>query len=599
MNINEQTSTNNKIIRRNIISMFPAGFVYSIVLSLVFMVDMLLAGFVIGKEAIAVVAIGLPCYGMFLAFLNASLHGMELRLTWILGAGNDKYYRHSFRGGFYFSFLLSFVFFLILQIFTKPLVIGFGGAKLSAEIFPQAIMYIRFCSPMIVFFAIGSSISTVAGILGQQSVKVSAFVINLVCNVVFSTSLVFFLPQEWKLAGLGIGSSSAALIQSVYGLIIAKVKKLNMSFKPDMLTIKEIGNTFKSGLPASLDNVIDCVAAGIVNNILIAFFPTEPLIISTVAVANNIRKIGRIVPRGVGYAASTLFGVLYSERDKAGLKRSLWEALRFGFIVSTIWAVLVYFAIPFLMRLYGMADNPDVKLGATIQLIFMFSFLAVYILTVFYESTERFGMSLFVASIPDSVVYPITLAIFIPYLQKLGIWFAQSFSLIIGLVVTYIFTMIITRKVPLPLDKFLMLKEQIIHRAPMLDISISNTDEGAVGASERIQNFLQERGLSSRTAYITALCAEELAVDMTAHFKAHPVKYAADNAILDIKVFDDETSMEVIIRSMGTPYNPLDFEVDGENFGKAGVKLAQKVAEKIIYTNVYKMNIVSIVVGKK
>lgn len=116
--------------------------------------------------------------------------------------------------------------------------------------------------------------------------------------------------------------------------------------------------------------------AGIVNNILIAFFPAEPLIISTVTVANNIRKIGRIVPRGVGYAASTLFGVLYSERDKAGLKRSLWEALRFGFIVSTIWAVLVYFAIPFLMRLYGTADNPDVKLGATIQLIFMFSFLA-------------------------------------------------------------------------------------------------------------------------------------------------------------------------------------------------------------------------------
>jgi hypothetical protein len=86
---------------------------------------------------------------------------------------------------------------------------------------------------------------------------------------------------------------------------------------------------------------------------------------------------------------------------------------------------------------------------------------------------------------------------------------------------------------------------------------------------------------------------------MTAHFKAHPVKHAADNAILDIKVFDDETSMEVLIRSMGTPYNPLDFELDSETFGKAGVKLAQKVAEKIIYTNVYKMNIVSIVVGKK
>ena len=53
-----------------------------------------------------------------------------------------------------------------------------------------------------------------------------------------------------------------------------------------------------------------------------------------------------------------------------------------------------------------------------------------------------------------------------------------------------------------------------------------------------------------------------------------------DNAILDIKVFDDESSMKIIIRSMGTPYNPLDFEMNGETFAKAGVKLAQKIARK-------------------
>ena len=245
-----------------------------------------------------------------------------------------------------------------------------------------------------------------------------------------------------------------------------------------------------------------------------------------------------------------------------------------------------------------MAGNPDVRLGAIIQLVFMFSFLAVYVLTVFYESTERFGMSLFMASIPDSVVYPLSLLLFVPHFQTLGIWIAQSFSLIIGLFVTYIFLSIVCRKVPLPLDKFLALKPRIIHRSPMLDISISNTDEDAVGASEYIQKFLQEKGLSARTSYITALCAEELAVDMTEHFKAHPVKNRMDNAILDIKVFDDESSMEIIIRSMGTPYNPLDFEMDSETFAKAGVKLAQKIAEKIIYTNVYKMNIVSIVVSK-
>ncbi len=70
---------------------------------------------------------------------------------------------------------------------------------------------------------------------------------------------------------------------------------MNMSFKPTMLSIREIASTFRSGLPASLDNVI-----------------------------------ARMAPTGIGYAASTLFGVLYSERDKSGLNRSVWEVLRFG-----------------------------------------------------------------------------------------------------------------------------------------------------------------------------------------------------------------------------------------------------------------------------
>ncbi|MBR4322442.1 hypothetical protein [Treponema sp.] len=58
------------------------------------------------------------------------------------------------------------------------------------------------------------------------------------------------LPQEWKLAGLGIGSSSAALIEALFLLIAAKVKKMNMSFRPTMLSIREIASTFRSGLPS-------------------------------------------------------------------------------------------------------------------------------------------------------------------------------------------------------------------------------------------------------------------------------------------------------------------------------------------------------------
>lgn len=72
MNTRTPQGTNNRIIRRNIRTMFLPSFGYAIVIGLIFMVDMLLAGYIIGKEAIAIVAIGLPCYNLFLALTNAA-----------------------------------------------------------------------------------------------------------------------------------------------------------------------------------------------------------------------------------------------------------------------------------------------------------------------------------------------------------------------------------------------------------------------------------------------------------------------------------------------------------------------------------------------
>ncbi len=122
--------------------------------------------------------------------------------------------------------------------------------------------------------------------------------------------------------------------------------------------------------------------------------------------------------------------------------------VQFGksFVLEVIWAAIVFAVLPLLMKVYGMPANHDVRLGSIFQLGFLLFFLVVFVLTIFYESTERFGMSLFLASIPDSVVYPLLLIAFIPHFQKLGIWYAQSFSLILGLFVSYVFLTLIAGK---------------------------------------------------------------------------------------------------------------------------------------------------------
>ena len=54
----------------------------------------------------------------------------------------------------------------------------------------------------------------------------------------------------------------------------------------------------------------------------------------------------------------------------------------------------------------------------------------------------------------------------------------------------------------------------------------------------------------------------------------------------------------MIIRNVADAYNPLDFDLDSTSFAKVGVKLAQKVARRIEYNYVYRMNIVTIDINK-
>ncbi|MBQ4538020.1 MAG: hypothetical protein II995_00270, partial [Oscillospiraceae bacterium] len=88
---------------------------------------------------------------------------------------------------------------------------------------------------------------------------------------------------------------------------------------------------------------------------------------------------------------------------------------------------------------------------------------------------------------------------------------------------------------------------------------------------------------------------EELAADFVAHT---PEKVKSDRVIMDIKLFSDKDSFKVLIRNSAPAYNPLDFELDDKTFSKIGVKLAQKVAKRIEYNYVYKINIVTITVEK-
>ncbi|WP_036612862.1 MATE family efflux transporter [Oribacterium sp. P6A1] len=591
----EARANSSQIIRKTLIRMYPGTLVYATMLGFMYMVDNIIAGNAMGPEAIAAVAIALPSYGMFLAFMNAIVHGTCLRITWAKGRANHEEFQRAFAGGITLAALFGLIFTGVILFFSEKLVLGFGGSKSSGEICKYSLLYLRFCAPMVFLSSISGSVRETIGVLGYQMERASLGLFNIICNVIVSVISVILLPRELKMAGLGIGSSTAAFLEFVGGLAVLKYRKIDARLKPVMLNPVEIRDIFKSGLPASLDNIIDCIALAIVNNIILTLIPGDALILSTVSIVNNIKKVVRLPLMAVGYDSSPLFGVFYAQRDSYSLKKAVRESLRMGMIVAVFFCIACFCATPVLTRMFGMDMTPDIQMGSFFVCLFQVGYLVQFVLTNFYESTERFGSSLMMASIPDSFIYPLMLIISIPVMGKTGLWLSFGSNPFVGQVIMIPVMMLLSRKNPTVEDRILRLKPHIINRSSSFEYEIKGTDENAVGISGKIQEYLEKNGKNRRMAYLAALSSEELAVDMIAHLKETNVKESGIDSLFDIHVFNDEDSIEILIRSIGDSYDPLDYDASKNPESKIGVRMIQKVAEKVTYTYVYKVNIVSIV----
>jgi hypothetical protein len=298
-------------------------------------------------------------------------------------------------------------------------------------------------------------------------------------------------------------------------------------------------------------------------------------------------------------SAPPLLGLLYGARDKNGIKRTLRETYKVALLFSAIWCGVLIALMPVLLKFYGMAGDPTlaaaVRSGVYITMLFIPLILLLRIITTLFESTEKFSMALAYSIIPDSVIYPLLLMVLLPILKYTGIWLAYGANGIVFLVALYLLRSLKNKTLRMSSDRILCLDESVRDNVPKMDISIHSISEDVSAISTQAHRFLMEEGAGKRNAYMASLCMEELAADFAAHSGE---KKGGDQEIMDVKLFSDADRIRIIIRNADKPYNPLDFQLDDTTFAKVGVKMAQKVAQHIEYTYVYRMNIITIDLAK-
>lgn len=593
-----KTELQSNVLSANTVrKVMPSCMVYALVQSMTFMVDTIVAGHYLGSDAVAAVALGIPIIGLMLSFVGMILQGGFLKLLVSMGRSDMEDYRRIYSLSLAFTFLVDFAFLAICILGTNGVLGVAGAAKASAEAVRMGRLYIRTACLMILFFSLGSQFQIVMATYGYQTDRMICSVICVVVNVAASMAFINILPEAWRIAGLGAGSALATLAQMLTAWWMMRRRSIRIKFGFYPVSRRNLIDSLdmlRRGLPASVDNMLDSASGSVVNHIILSSFADGTAVLALVSIIKTLWSIIRTVGRGAFYASEPLVGILHGGRDNEGIKQTFLATLRIGLLYAAgMAAVLLALKDP-LLAFYHISENADAHTGvimlavAGLLAVFSFTFNAVY------ESTGHLLLSLLVAVVPDSILYPVLIPVLSRRFGITGVWLAMGYNFIPFFLLFYLAFWILNKgRFPVPLEKLLALKRDR-ERTTAMDVSIPAEAKNVSFVSEQLQTFFREHGAPEKVAYSAALCTEEIAADYLEHRKEAGV--AGKKAYMDIKAFRDAGQIEIILRNYDEPYNPLVFEREAESFAKIGVTMVQRIAKDITYSYSYHLNVVSILI---
>jgi Na+-driven multidrug efflux pump len=589
-------NTNNKLIRKTILSMFGGSLAAMVTSAIALMADTILAGAAFGKTAIAAVAIGTPIINIFQALTQTIINGASIRMNVSAGKGETKDVQSSFALGVLFSALMGVLFIIACQLFAGKLVIAFGGTEDFAD---MAELYLRGATGCIVFGTLNLFMSKTLALFGLQKIIFRSSFLAVFLNVIFSLILINVLPDNMAIMGLGCGTWMSGCVAALSSYFTLRKHNISLKLKIKDIKLSVVAKFFGHGIPSSGNNLADGVVSGIVNNIIVSGSANGVVMLSVFTAVKSIVTFATAIIQAINLSAAPLFGIMYGSRDKTGILRSLRESIRLAITALLICAVLVMATSVFWAKVYDMQGINAFYIGLAICMFIYLPLTAVVrITTQFFESLEKPLMGFMYSAIPDSVIFPVLLALLLPVLGYNGIWISYSLNAIPFIFGLYLLRSIKSKSAKLSYDRMLCIDEEIRDNVSKIDISINSDNQDVTFISEKVYTFLKGEGVEDKTAHTTALCLEEISADFVEHTDKTKTKKNGD-IIMDIKLFSDKDMLRMIIRNEAPEYNPLDFvPAECEGTEKMGVRLAKKLAKNIHYSYVYKMNSVTIDINK-
>lgn len=398
-------------------------------------VDSIIVGRILGKEALAAVGNAFPIYFTLVSLIIGLSFGGTIVISQYFGAKDFEKVKRAIGTLYLFLFVTAGILTLLGLLFIDNIL---QLVKIPEELYAGAKTYTSiFIMGLITFFGYNGTAAILRG-LGDSKTPMFFMIISTMVNI--GLDLLFIIKFKWGIAGAAIAtviSQGGAFITAVWYL--NKFHKLiNITFT-DLVFDKEIfRQTIRIGLPTGLQQTFVSLGMLALQRI-VNEFGTD--VIAGYSVAGRIDSIA-MTPAMIFSQALAAFvgqniGAGKNERVNKGLKATL---IMSSMVAITLTAIVV-FTKEFLVGLFNQ-DPEVIRIGSQYLLIVSGCYLIFSMMFSFNGVLRGAGdtlipmfitlFSLWIIRIPGSYFLS-------ERMGEIGIWWAVPIGWVLGLIMSYFY----------------------------------------------------------------------------------------------------------------------------------------------------------------
>ena len=398
-------------------------------------VDSVVVGNFIGKEALAAVGASFPIIFAFLSLIIGIASGSTIIIAQYFGAKDIEKVKRTINTLFIFLFFASIAISIVGILYSEEI---FRLLKLPEEVIPQATTYFNiFMAGVIVSFGFNGTSAILRG-LGDSKTPLYFLIISTVINIILD--LVFVLVFKWGIAGAAYASVLAQAGAFITAIIYLNKthKVIHFSFKNLSFDTDIFKKSIKIGLPTGMQQTF--VALGMMALIsIVNRFGTD--VIAAYSVATRIDSLASMPAMNFAAALAAFVGQNIGAQKINRVRAGFIATLKMSSIISVIVSLTVFLFGEIIIKLF--VNDPEViRIGKEYLIIvgaFYIIFSAMFVIAGVMRGAGDTLIPMFISFIALWIIRIPGAWFLSKKIGEIGIWWAIPMGWFIGFILSYIY----------------------------------------------------------------------------------------------------------------------------------------------------------------